>query len=274
MTLPRWLAVPAEIAWRALRLFTGANGLSWSAALGLYLFLSVPPLMVASAYLASFITNESAAKAFVIHQASRFVPAEMGLIESVLIREESIATGAGLVSLAFLLFSGSRTFAALASGINRMWLLSEQLGMWKTQGLRAGLLAFAFALLALTGLTEAAITELFAASPTEQVWLLEAQLLPFLVLGIFLFVAYRTLPETHVDWRHALIGAVLATIGVRASQAVMGYMSRAGTFDNPYGQLAGVGLMATWALVVGVAVLLGATLVAVLGGVDRDGNRA
>lgn len=270
MTLPRWIAVPVDVGWRTIRLFTAGNGLSWAAALGLYLFLSVPPLMVASAYLAEFITTESEANAFVIHQATRFVPAEMGLIESVLIREEPIAAGAGLVSLAFLLFSGSRTFAALASGINRMWRLTEQLSILKTQALRAGLLVFAFALLAITGLVEAGITELFDASPSEQVWLLEAQVLPFVVLGMFLFVAYRVLPETDVDSRHAFIGAVLATIGVRVSQAVMGYMSRAGTFDTPYGELAGVGLMATWALVVGVAVLLGASFVAVLGGADRD----
>ena len=270
MTLPRWLAVPVDLAWRTIRLFTDANGLSWAGALGLYLFLSVPPLMVASAFIASFIATEPEAKAFVIHQASRFVPAEVELIESVLIGKEPIAAGAGLVSLAFLLFSGSRTFAALASGINRMWRLSEELSILKTQGLRAGLLAFAFALLAATGLTEAGITELFDTSPSEQIWLLEAQVLPFVVLGVFLFVAYRVLPETHVDWRHALFGAVLATIGVRVSQAVMGLMSRAGTFETPYGGLAGVGLMATWALVVGVAVLLGASFVAVLGGVEPD----
>ena len=273
MNLPRWLAVPVDVTWRSLRLFASANGLSWAGALGLYLFLSVPPLMVASAYVGTWIATESESKAFVIQQASRFVPARAELLQSVLVREAPLAGGAALVSLLFLLFSGSRTFAALASGINRMWRRTDQLSLLKTQALRAGMLVLAFVLLAAVGGTEAAITNLLGGSgsaPDERLWLIESQILPFLVLGVFLFIAYRVLPETHVEWEHALIGAVLATIGVRISQAVMGLMAEAGTFDTPYGQLAGVGLMATWALVVGVAVLLGASFVAVLGGVEPD----
>ena len=40
-------------AWDSLRLFSRAQGLSWGGAVGLYLFLSVPPLMVASSLLLS-----------------------------------------------------------------------------------------------------------------------------------------------------------------------------------------------------------------------------
>ncbi|MGI8657829.1 MAG: YhjD/YihY/BrkB family envelope integrity protein, partial [Candidatus Limnocylindria bacterium] len=87
---------------------------------------------------------------------------------------------------------------------------------------------------------------------------------------------YRTLPQDDVSWLHAGIGAVVATIGVRLAQAVMGFMSDAGTFQTPYGDLAGVALMATWALVVGVVVLFGACVVAVLSGrlEELDGMEA
>lgn len=270
--VPSWLALPLEVSWRSLLLFINANGWSWAGAVGLFLFLSVPPLMVASAFLASLLFPESEAKAFVITQASKFVPAESELLQSVLVREESIATGAGVVSLAFLLFAGSRAFAALASAINRMFGRTDQLSFWDTQRSRAWLLVLSLVLLALAGMAEAGISAVTGAQAGEQVWLLDWQLLPFLLIGVFLFIAYRVLPQAEVIWQHAAIGAVLAAIGVRISQAVMGVMSSMGTFDNPYGDLAGVGLMATWALVVGVAILLGASLVAVLGGYDRDGD--
>ncbi|HSK92934.1 MAG TPA: YihY/virulence factor BrkB family protein [Candidatus Angelobacter sp.] len=274
MKLPDPVLGLIELAWRTLRLFVNANGWSWSGALGLFLFLSVPPLMVASAFLASIFFPENEAKAFVLTQAIKFVPAQSQLMESVLVRDEPIATGAGVVSLAFLLFSGSRMFAALASAINRMWNRTDHLSFWDTQRSRIWLLGLSVVLLALAGAAEAAIGAVTDSAAGEQVWLLEAQVLPFALIGLFLFVAYRVLPEAEVTWQHAAIGAVLATIGARISQAVMGVMSDLGTFDTPYGELAGVGLLATWAFVVGVAVLLGASLVAVLGDHDRESGQA
>ncbi|HUF07217.1 MAG TPA: YihY/virulence factor BrkB family protein, partial [Candidatus Binatia bacterium] len=217
--------------------------------------------------------TEAEAKDFVITQASKFVPAKADLLQGVLLREEPIATGPGLVSLAFLLFAGSRAFAALASAINRMYGRTDRLSFWDTQRSRAWLLALSLILLALTGAAEAGISAITGSQAGEQVWLLEWQLLPFILIGVFFFIAYRVLPEADVTWQHAAIGAAISTIGVRISQAVMGMMSEMGTFDGPYGALAGVGLMATWAFVVGVAILLGASIAAVLGGYDRDGTR-
>ncbi len=268
---PLWLARPLDVAWRALLLFTQSNGWSWSGAVGLFLFLSVPPLMVASAFLASLLFAESESKAFVITQASKFVPAQAELLRDVLVREESIATGAGLVSLAFLLFAGSRAFAALASAINRMYGLTDQFSFWDTQRSRAWLLALSLVLLASSGAAEAGISALTGSQAGQEVWLLEWQLLPFSLIGVFFFIAYRVLPQAEVTWQHAAIGAALSTTGVRIAQAVMGVMSEMGTFDSPYGALADVGLMATWAFVVGVAVLLGASVAAVLGGYDQEG---
>ena len=37
--------------WRTLSLFADDQGLSWAGAIGLYLFLSVPPFLVAAVYL-------------------------------------------------------------------------------------------------------------------------------------------------------------------------------------------------------------------------------
>ena len=270
---PSWLARPLDVSWRALLLFIRSNGWSWAGAVGLFLFLSVPPLMVASAFLASLLFTQAEANFFVLTQASKFVPAQADLLHGVLLRDEPIATGAGLVSLAFLLFAGSRAFAALASAINRMYGRTGQFSFWDTQRSRAWLLALSLVLLALTGAAEAGISAITGTRAGEQVWLLEWQLLPFILIGVFFFIAYRVLPEAEVTWQHAAIGAAVSTVGIRISQAVMGTMSDMGTFESPYGALAGVGLMATWAFVVGVAVLLGESIVAVRGGYEEDDAR-
>jgi uncharacterized BrkB/YihY/UPF0761 family membrane protein len=67
----------------------------------------------------------------------------------------------------------------------------------------------------------------------------------------------------------------VATVGIRFAQAGLGILSERDTFETPYGALAGVALMATWALVVGVIVLWCAALVAALDGKrpeDGDGS--
>ena len=264
-----------RIAWDSLRLFSRAQGLSWAGAVGLYLFLSVPPLMVASALVGEVVVLEQDAKNFVLEQAAKFVPAREDLLAGVFTLDPGGSAIAGVVSLGFLLFSGSRAFAALSSGINVMWRKSDQVSFWEKQGMRAALLAFSLVLLAAAAVGELGISAL-AGGDSGQTWLLDWQLLPTLLLAAFLFGAYRFLPQDEVSTLHAAIGAVLATIGVRISQAVMGEMSKAGTFETPYGELAGVALMATWALVIGVAVLSGATVVAVLSGrmeeIDENGD--
>lgn len=254
-----------HVTWNSLRLFTRAQGLSWAGAVGLYLFLSVPPLMVAAARIGDQFALEQDAEAFVLQQAAKFVPAREELLAGVFSLDPGGSAAAGLISLAFLFVSGSRAFAALTSGINVMWRQSDKVSFWERQGMRILMLALSLVLLAAAGLGELAIGAV-AGGDSGQTWLLEWQLLPTVLLFAFLFVAYRVLPEDEVSTVHALIGAALATVGVRIAQAVMGYMAKAGTFETPYGDLAGIALMATWALVVGVAVLFGATVVAVLSG--------
>lgn len=100
----------------------------------------------------------------------------------------------------------------------------------------------------------------------QELWLLDWQILPTGMLAAFLFVAYKLLPREPVSWWHAAVGAITATACIRGAQAATGWLASAGMFETPYGELASVALMATWALVVGIVILFGAALVAVLDG--------
>lgn len=255
--------------WSTLRLFADDQGLSWAGAIGLYLFLSVPPFVVATVYLASLVVPQDRAEAFIVEQVAKYLPTQQGLFDGIVANVPHEALG-GTISLVLLLFSGSRAFAALTSAVNVMWRRVDRLTLFRRQVLRLGMLLVTLALLGLAALGEAAVGALFNAGGTsEQVWLLDWQLIPSVLLGAFLLVAYKLLPRAPVSWTHAAIGAVVAAVGVRLAQAGLGRVADAGLFATPYGELAGVALMATWALVVGVIILFGAALVAVL-----DGKRA
>jgi membrane protein len=255
-----------RVAWDAIWLFVADQGLSWAGAIGLYVFLSVPPLMVGIAWAGRLFATPEASSAFVVEQVSKYVPAEPQVLEGI-VAQAPASVPAAVGSVLLLLFSGSRAFAALTSAINVMWLRVDRLTFWRRQALRLGMLVVSLALIGLAALAEALVAGLGSngASQTD-VWLLDWQLIPMLLLGILLFVAYKVLPREPVEPWHAAIGAVVAVLGVRLAQAGLGVVAKTGVFDTPYGDLASVALMATWALVVGVVVLYGAAIVAVLDG--------
>ncbi len=256
----------ARTVWSTVRLFVDDQGLSWAGAIGLYLFLSVPPFVVATTFVAGLLVPPGQGEAFVLEQVAKYLPAQQGLLEGVVTSRPTEAVG-GVASVALLLFSGSRAFAALTSAVNVMWRRVDRLTFARRQALRLGMLLVTLILLALAALGEAAVAALLdGGGSTQEVWLLDWQIVPSILLGAFLLVAYKLLPREPVSWTHAALGAATATVGVRLAQAGLGWLAEAGTFRTPYGELAGVALMATWALVVGTIILFGAALVAVLDG--------
>ena len=265
-SLSRQARGAARTIWETVRLFADDQGLSWAGAIGLYLFLSVPPFVVASVYIGGLFFPSGEVEAFVLEQVTKYLPAEEELMEGIVANRPENAA-AGTFSVLLLLFSGSRAFAAMTSAVNVMWRRVDRLTFWRRQALRIGMLAVTLVLLLAAGLGETVISALADGGSSEsEIWLLDWQILPSLLLGAFLLIAYKVLPREPVSWRHAAVGAALATVGVRLAQAAIGILADAGTLGTPYGDLAGVALLATWSLVVGLVILFGAAMVAVLHG--------
>lgn len=265
-SLSRQARGAAHTIWQTIRLFVDDQGLSWAGAIGLYLFLSVPPFVVASVYIGGLFFPSGEVEAFVLEQVTKYLPAEEELMQGI-VAELPDNAAAGTFSVVLLLFSGSRAFAALTSAVNVMWRRVDRLTFWRRQALRIGMLAVTLVLLLGAGLGEALISAVANGGGDEdQIWLLDWQILPSVLLAAFLLIAYKVLPREPVSWRHAAVGAALATVGVRLAQAATGILADAGTLRTPYGDLAGVALLATWSLVVGIVILFGAAMVAVLHG--------
>ncbi len=263
--------------WASLQLFSADQGLSWGGAIGLYLFLSVPPLIVAGVYLGGLVVPSSHAEQFVVEQVAKYLPAQQDLLQGIVTTRPAGLLG-GSVSLVLLLVSGSRAFAALTGVINVIWQEADELTFWRRQLLRLGMLVVSVGLLLLSAAVEAGIGALADGGADHgQLWLARWQILPTLLLAVFLFITYKALPRDPVRWHHAAAGAVVATVGIRVAQAGTGYLAAAGAMRTPYGNLAGVALIATWALIVGVIVVYGAVVAAMLSGkgpieVEQEGR--
>jgi membrane protein len=174
---------------------------------------------------------------------------------------------AALVSLAFLLFSGTRVFAALITAIHEMWDEVEHAGFVRMQVTRFVFLLGVGGLMALAGMLQLGVALAGDELPLDGfwVWLLESQVIPAVLLFLALLILFRIVPHREPTWVSALIGAAVGSIGLRIAQfGFTAFLATLGDFDTAYGPIAGIAALMTWALVASVTILLAAHLVAVL----------
>jgi membrane protein len=90
-------------------------------------------------------------------------------------------------------------------------------------------------------------------------------LVPFLLTCMALVLLYAVVPARRVEWRHALLGGVLAGIGFEvAKRAFAVYLTRVPTYTLIYGAFATVPIFLVWLYLSWLVVLTGAIVTAML----------
>ena len=85
---------------------------------------------------------------------------------------------------------------------------------------------------------------------------------------------YYYLPNTRVDWRHALIGGVAVALGLELAKKVLAvYLAQMPTYSAIYGAFSAVPILLVWIYVAWVVVLLGAVVTASLPEMGRQSKR-
>lgn len=247
--------------------FVNDSGMTWSAATAFYLVLSVPPLLIAITSIGVTIVGEETARQFVTRQVSQVLPAGSDQVQSIV---ESTVTGFGpaaLVSIAFLLVSGTRVFAALSRALNTFWSHVDDANWFRRQ------LSRVLLLLAVGGIFSLSVgIQIAAATLNQEVqlppvvgWVVRSQVIPNLLVFVGLFAVYILLPHNAATWKAAAVGALVGTLLLRIAQAIFTlFISTVGNFQSAYGPLATVAMLMTWALLASGAILLAAELVAVI----------
>ena len=262
----------ARVVWTAVTNFVDQEGMQWSGAVAFYLVLSVPPLVIAAFSVAVAVAGEAAARDFVTSQVTQFLPAQEDVVRQIASRTISVTGAAVPVSLAFLLFSGSRVFATLIAVINVMWQELPQPGFWRRQVVRVAMLVTTGVLLAVAGAIDVAIAIIGNEVPAPVATLAQSQLLPAALLVAALLLLFKTVPRGAASWSSALTGAVAGAVMLRIAQAgFTAYLATVANFKSAYGPIAGAAIVMTWALVASAIILLAAHLVAVLNRGPRPG---
>ena len=99
--------------------------------------------------------------------------------------------------------------------------------------------------------------------------LVEFGLLAACVTGLYYY-----LPNTQVDWRHAITGGVAVALGLELAKKILAvYLAQMPTYSAIYGAFSAVPILLVWIYVTWVVVLLGAVMTASLPEIGRQSKR-
>jgi membrane protein len=262
--LPRRPRLLFLILFRTVSGFVRHDGLSWSAAMAFWLVLSLPPLLIALSSVSVMLLGQESAQRLLTEQIAAQLPAEGGLIGQIADHDVDLMSAAGLGSLVFLMFSGSRVFGSLVLAINVMWRHVEGDGFLRRQIMRGVMVLLVGGML-----LASVVLQLGILGAEDDIGaladVLARYLLPFMLVVGGLFLAYKLVPNGCATWRTALVGAVLTAAVLRIAQFTFWFMlNNVVDYDTGYGPLAGIAILMTWAVVASAIVLLGAEFVATL----------
>jgi membrane protein len=185
---------------------------------------------------------------------------------------KSISLATFFSSVLFTLGVGSAAAEAISNAANRFYRVRETRPFWKVRGV-AILLIFGFSLVivALTFLVLSPQTgaylqkALVLPSTFLSVWILLGWLLTFLAVTLALDVLYYLAPNADIPFRWVTPGGFMAAILLLvANQIVKFFVADVFHYDQLYGQLGAGIVLLTWLYVIGLVVLVGIQMNAVL----------
>jgi len=242
------------------------------------LFALVPLASVAIAIVSLFPVFETVRGTLSEFIFSNFVPASGAEVQAFVVQAAESASKLKAVGVIVLLVSALLMMSSIEQAFNRIWRV--------THG-RTPLARFVVFWTALTLGPMLVVSGVAVSSYLFSLPLLEgAQLvrevrdhgvlpiLPFLVTLVGFALSYLVVPNTPVRVRHALTGALLATLLFEGTKRGFGlYVSTYSSYQAIYGAIVAVPVFLIWLYLSWLIVLLGASLAASLGAFNYQRDR-
>ncbi len=238
-----------------------------------FFLLSFFPFLIFMVALAGLVLdNPEEAVRRLISESAGFLPEEA--VELLVVYLDRTLRGAGSGVLVFgivtTLWMGSAASISITKAANRAYGLVETRPFWKLRGTSI-LLALGFTLLMATLSLAAFGAETYIrepgglAGPFLTLWGVARWALAFAVVTTALSILYYLAPDAHVPFKWITPGGFTATVLMFvASTALSFYASRLGNYDQVYGQLGAVIVFMLWLYAMGLMVLVGVEINAVL----------
>lgn len=239
------------------RAFFAHRGTQLSAAISYYALFAIFPIAILAVAGLGIVLGEDQARQDVLDFLTRNLP----VTEDAGTRDlEQLVGGVtqnteafGIVGVLGLMFSASGLMGALRNALNTAWQVDDRrpplqgkafdlllvLGVGLLLGLSmAGSIATQIARSLTDDLSEE-LGDVAGALPTLADLL--ASFLPLAIALVAFLMLYRVVPATHVRWRDAALGAVLATAGFALMRWLFGlYLENVADYGAIYGSLGAV----------------------------------
>lgn len=237
-----------------------------AATLAFYFILAIFPLMIfVLAGVSLFDIDNEEVSAII----TEFFPGEIGETFSSIVLNTIGEPQIGLLSIGFLgtLWSASNAINAFIRSVNRAYNIEETRHFLKLRG-TAIILTIAMVILIIITLALPVFgnvilegLENFLSIPSEVVSVLSnlRWVVAFIIMIASLMVLYWISPNEKIRLRHALPGAIIATVGWQLISFFFSlYVSNFGNFESTYGPLAGVIILMFWFFITGIILIVGA----------------
>ena len=184
---------------------------------------------------------------------------------SALTQFSSKANRLGTVGLVFLVFSALALMLTIDRTLNAIWrvrtprpIAQRVLVYWAAATLGPLVLGVS---LSLTSYVVSASKGLVSDLPGGVSLLLNA--IEFVLLSGGMAALFHYVPNTYVQWRHAVAGGVFVSVGFEVAKKVLAwYLAQVPTFAVVYGAFATLPILLVWMYLGWVIVLLGAVIAA------------
>jgi membrane protein len=260
---------------RVVRQLLENNGLALAGQLGYLFILFLFPFLIFLLTLAGFVVSEpeTILKDLAMRMESFWPQETVEVIEGYLDRTaKSTSLTTFVSSVLFTLGVGSAAAEAISNAANRFYRVRESRPFWKVRGV-AIVLIFGFTLMivALTFMVLSLQTGVYLQRAVGlpdvflSFWTLLGWLLTFLAVTIALDVIYFLAPDADIPFRWVTPGGFMAAILLLIANQVMRYfLADVFHYDQLYGQLGAGIVLLTWLYVIGLIVLVGIQMNAVL----------
>lgn len=269
----RYVHLVFETLKETIRSFASHGGRVLGAATAFYAILSVAPVLLLAVVVTGVITDEAEARRAIVRELAVWIgDGGAATIGGALDHMAKNGSGpfAGMFSLAVILWASTRLFAQLRYSLNHLWGVREIGGgvPLSTNALRqarrrlsALLMVFVVVVvLALTVLGKAALAAAarFLGTPVQTSWFVLEFAVSFGVLTVLFIAIFKVLPAVRIEWRDAVIGAVVTALLFSAGAVGIGwYLGVQGT-SSTYGAAGSFVALLLWVYYSAQAFFLGA----------------
>lgn len=200
------------------------------------------------------------------------LPDKMGnlLIDMLLNRTTGVTVM--LITGAFSLFTVSQFVLSGEKSLNRFFKTDKERGLLLSTGL-SFIFAFfilisiisSFALIIFGGV----ISDVLFTTPSSErfipVWDVSRHLIILVFVSLIISALFKALPTIKIKWKYVIPGALFTTLGwYVASMLFALYVNNFPNYEIIYGSLAGFACMIMWIYIVGIVVIIGAKINALL----------